>query len=864
MAVSKVILNGDTLIDLTSDTATTSSLLSGVTAHDNSGSSITGTIASKTSADITVNGPTITVPAGAYSESNSVTIPSATVISEQTYTANPIIDFDSSTGEIYAYNSSYNTSYIIPVAGYANQTTANATISGSTTRQLPTKSAATIVPTTTTQTIVSGKYLTGAQTIAGDANLVPANIASGVSIFGVTGTHQGGAQMTPLNVTQNGTYTAPSGTGYTPVTVNVQAQTVGNTYFIDYDGTILHTYTNTEAASLTALPSNPTHSGLTAQGWNWTLSEIQDYIDDYSNADIWVGQMYVTTNGNTEVDISITNAQLLNIAINVGVNGTLTIDWGDNSSDDTVTDTSISTNHVIQHSYSNIGNYTISCSMSSGNFTFHGFNQESFIIRINGTSIQENKVFSSLVKAIRLGNNFNTISTYSFQYCSNLETITIPQTVAYLGNNAFYKSSIKSITLPHNSSLTLMSYLCSYCEDLTSVSLPGNLAGSIKSYCFQHCRKLKSITLPSQVSTNIEASAFQGCYSLESIVVPYSITSIATYGFSSCYNLRNVDLSKSRISIINSNAFSTCYSLQNISIPDTLKSIYSSAFNNCYSLESITANNVTTIQAQAFMGCYSLKSASFPKVYQIPNYTQVFSGCASLQSVTFDENITRLGTSSFYGCYNLSSISSLDKLTSIESQTFYQCASLTSFVISSTVTTIGASALAYTGIKSINVPDTVSSIAGAVFQGCYDLVSVKLPSGLTTISGSLFYACHSLLSIDIPNTVTSIGASAFYQCYSLTELTIPEGVLTIGNSAFQYCTVLKTIIIPSTVTSIGTNVFNSDTSLISITINATTPPTLGATQTMPTTCTIYVPTASLEAYQTASVWSNYASQMVGI
>ena len=82
MAVSKVILNGDTLIDLTSDTATTSSLLSGVTAHDNSGSSITGTIASKTSADITVNGPTITVPAGAYSESNSVTIPSATVISE--------------------------------------------------------------------------------------------------------------------------------------------------------------------------------------------------------------------------------------------------------------------------------------------------------------------------------------------------------------------------------------------------------------------------------------------------------------------------------------------------------------------------------------------------------------------------------------------------------------------------------------------------------------------------------------------------------------------------------------------------------------------------------------------------------------
>lgn len=55
-----------------------------------------------------------------------------------------------------------------------------------------TKSAATITPTTTDQTIDAGQYLAGAQTIQGDANLIPANIASGVSIFGVTGTHQGG------------------------------------------------------------------------------------------------------------------------------------------------------------------------------------------------------------------------------------------------------------------------------------------------------------------------------------------------------------------------------------------------------------------------------------------------------------------------------------------------------------------------------------------------------------------------------------------------------------------------------------------------------------------------------------------------
>lgn len=54
------------------------------------------------------------------------------------------------------------------------------------------KSAATYTPGTSDQSIASGQYLNGAQTIKGDANLVAGNIKSGVSIFGVTGTYAGG------------------------------------------------------------------------------------------------------------------------------------------------------------------------------------------------------------------------------------------------------------------------------------------------------------------------------------------------------------------------------------------------------------------------------------------------------------------------------------------------------------------------------------------------------------------------------------------------------------------------------------------------------------------------------------------------
>ena len=55
------------------------------------------------------------------------------------------------------------------------------------TGNIASKSAATYTPTTSDQTIASGQYLSGAQTVKGDANLQAQYIASGVTIFGVQG-----------------------------------------------------------------------------------------------------------------------------------------------------------------------------------------------------------------------------------------------------------------------------------------------------------------------------------------------------------------------------------------------------------------------------------------------------------------------------------------------------------------------------------------------------------------------------------------------------------------------------------------------------------------------------------------------------
>lgn len=178
-------------------------------------------------------------------------------------------------------------------AGYVEAGTKTATY------QLDVQAAQTITPSTLDKTIAAGKYLTGTQTIKGDANLKAENIAEGVSIFGVTGTHSGGEGIELPTLTNEGT----------------AAELASGKQLIDGDGNIVTgTMTNNGAISYTmdgintksvSVPSGYTSGGIvsldntidnevTAQ--NELLTQIQAalaektifntlYIDTYEETD---------------------------------------------------------------------------------------------------------------------------------------------------------------------------------------------------------------------------------------------------------------------------------------------------------------------------------------------------------------------------------------------------------------------------------------------------------------------------------------------------------------------------------------------------------------------------------------------------
>lgn len=166
--------------------ASADSLLDGVSAYGANGTKYTGNIPEKTSSDLTASGATVTVPAGHYASQATKSVSSGSATAPATITG--------SSASVSTGTNTITLSKTISVtpsvtAGYvASGTAGNSSVS--LTASVTTKAAATITPGTSNQEIAAGTYLTGKQTIAGDADLVASNIVYGKNIFGVDGSAQ--------------------------------------------------------------------------------------------------------------------------------------------------------------------------------------------------------------------------------------------------------------------------------------------------------------------------------------------------------------------------------------------------------------------------------------------------------------------------------------------------------------------------------------------------------------------------------------------------------------------------------------------------------------------------------------------------
>lgn len=470
-------------------------------------------------------------------------------------------------------------------------------------------------------------------------------------------------------------------------------------------------------------------------------------------------------------------------------------------------------------------------------------------------SFEELKYFSGLHK----------IGKEAFCGCDNLENIVIPDGVTTIDAKAFYGcSNIKSIYIPYSvrtiasgalwgctgrliidSSLMCIDYnedknspnLWLKGANFTSVYI-GSKVERIGDYALAHCDKITEVIIDSGVAS-IGNGAFKDCLRLKQVSMADSVKELGLSVFYNCNNLTNITLSNS-IKEIPSWAFKDCRSLANIIIPNCVEKIGLWAFQDCRNLTSVKlGEGIRDVGTEAFSGCSKLSEISIPPT-AIWFGENVFKGCTSLPiendiryagscvvevvnknrtSYKIKENCAVIGNRAFEYCRNLKSIIIPSTVNVIGSEAFYCCSSLNRITIPESVTFIGSEAFyCCTGELEIN---------SKLVEENYGLVEQKWSSSNYWLKNTNFS------SIKIGNKVEKLGDYVFYGKWKLKQIFISENVHTIGNGALDDCEVLARVY-----------------------CKAQNPPAV-ASLSLPSTCKIYVPRASVDAYQSAPYWGDY-------
>ena len=295
-------------------------------------------------------------------------------------------------------------------------------------------------------------------------------------------------QSKSVTYTENGTATITADEGYdglssVDVTVNVASGGGGgetpasaswkDITFIDYDGSVLYSYTLAEVQALTELPALPSHDGLVCQGWNWTLEAIKAL-----NRPVTVGAMYITDDGATRLHIKIATVGRMTVPLYIGqtvANG-VSIDWGDGSTAETLAGTG---NVNTSHTYAEPGDYVISLMPQDGCTLSFGDGSTSYCVI--GSTGNNGKVYCNMLQEVYVGKNVTSIGNYAFSHCYSLASITIPNSVTSISSNAFqncygmrYYDFSACTTIPSLSNTNAFQNIPSDCQMLIPSALYNN------------------------------------------------------------------------------------------------------------------------------------------------------------------------------------------------------------------------------------------------------------------------------------------------------------------------------------------------------------------------------------------------------
>lgn len=238
---------------------------------------------------------------------------------------------------------------------------------------------------------------------------------------------------------------------------------------------------------------------------------------------------------------------------------------------------------------------------------------------------------------------------YTFSYCSSLITLDLPNSITYIGRNAFYRCEyLEHLKLPINPNFTVINDWAFYSlPRLKELEIPSTIK-SVGNYSFFALNSLTSLTLHNGLQ-KIGNQAFYYLPSLPELDIPNSVVDIGASAFASCWILSSLNIG-TNVSSIWSRAFAGCRSLPELFLPNSLTTLGSGAFRDCSSLVSLTLSpSLTALSGSTFYNCQSLSSLTIPSGFVSIGYRD-FYNCASLQQLTLPSTVSSIANDAFFGC----------------------------------------------------------------------------------------------------------------------------------------------------------------------------------------------------------------------
>ncbi len=305
-------------------------------------------------------------------------------------------------------------------------------------------------------------------------------------------------------------------------TQKLKPSTHGINYY-DYNGTLLYVYTPQEFLALPSHPSQPTHTGLTADGWNWSLSDAQTFIRNTCDC-LNIGALYITNDNWTRFYIDIPEEMEREyiewrLSFRVTKKNGIQVDWGDGSAIERPSVNANTNTNTSNHRYYHAGKYCIRV-LPDNDCIFQIANSSAYTNCV-GYAYMYWRMHSVKLYKVEIGKNIS-LASKAFIYCSGLETISFPSTLGSttIGGSFITNTTciLKGLVIPPN--ITTISD-----DAFTST---GN---SVKCVCFnsklQTCgyggstgfRVAESIILPTTL-TSITQTFMSNSTSVKSLFIP--------------------------------------------------------------------------------------------------------------------------------------------------------------------------------------------------------------------------------------------------------------------------------------------------------------------------------------------------------